>query len=488
MPHRNVCGASDELIHGQDVSLLVGFSPACDAFRNWAGICPAVQACLRSRTKHGPGSAVVGFTLLPIGRRLGRIIAIAGVRLTGGKAMAAPPFTTARNLVFWEPTTSPHKAQFFEALARLAPGQSVIECADRDLGVDRASLGWSVNRAQGYRRIVAPDERAIQDIFSGVEGETLHVFSGIRWVPTIVKGLETVRKTGARFAILSEPRVREGWKGQVRVMQSLVTEGWLRRRVEFVLAIGRNGPPWFARVGYASERIFPFAYFVDPPRYDETLSAVATVPGVLRIGYLGRLVASKGVSDVILAGALLGKARCAIWVAGAGPHEVALRALAAESGVAAAFCGVIPMRSVGSFLSNLDVLVLASRTTDDGWGVVVSEALMCGTTVVATETVGASLVLDPAWLGKVVPAGRPDRIAAAIDELAAAGAFGLEARERRASWARSVLSAAGGARHLLQIIAWSEGRGSRPTDFHRSQIPPDGTGDYVPDVADAAMQ
>jgi glycosyltransferase involved in cell wall biosynthesis len=379
-----------------------------------------------------------------------------------------PPsaFVTTRCIVFWEPSVSPHKAGLFAALARLAPDLSIIECADRDIADDRKTLGWPTVASDGYKTVIAPDQAQIRELVGETTRQTLHIFSGIRRVSTIVAGLAAVRRAGARFAIMSEPRVREGWKGALRFLQSWLTEGDLRRNVQFVLAIGRNGPPWFASVGYATEQIFPFAYFVAPPVYDTAPEATQTGRGrSLQIGYLGRLVEAKGVFDVVRSAALLDNS-LRLHVGGCGPDEERLRAFATQLKVSAHFHGVIQMSDVGSFLCGLDVLVLASTTTDDGWGVVVSESLMCGTAVIATDRVGASLVLDNPELGRVVQAQRPNKIAEAVRDLAACGAFQPAARGRRAAWAKSMLSAEAGAAYLKCIIAWSEGRSEMPTGFH----------------------
>lgn len=385
--------------------------------------------------------------------------------------METPWPTSIRRLVFWEPCTSPHKADLFSALVRLAPECEIVQCAERELTEDRTSLGWSVDAADGYSSLIAPGKTLIEEITSGTTTEALHVFSGIRWVPTIVRGLAAARSAGARIAIMSEPRVREGWKGELRFAQSWLTEGWLRRRAEFVLAIGRNGPPWFAGVGYPPERIFPFGYFVDPPQFDAVPPDASLDENMtMQIGYLGRLVEAKGVFDVIESAALL-NGNCVVQVGGAGADEARLRALCTQLNVNAQFHGVIPMRNIAHFLTGLDVLVLAS-TTKDGWGVVVSEALMCGTAVVATDCVGASVLLDPPSLGRVVPARRPACIAEAILDLAACGAFAATARAERATWAKSVLSASAGADYLLRVVAWSEGKSHKPPDFYLSTPAP----------------
>ena len=372
-----------------------------------------------------------------------------------------------RRIVFWEPIDSPHKAGLFSALARLAPDCSIVHCADRGLGADYAALGWQGedNCADGVETLVAPGTAVVHEIAAARPQESLHVFSGTRWVPTIVEGLRAVRRAGARFAIMSEPRVREGWKGELRFLQSWLTERALRRRVSFVLAIGRNGPPWFTSVGYAGERVFPYAYFVDPPRCEAAPTDPSIDRSKLQIGYLGRLVEEKGIFDIVRSAALLAD-DCQLHVAGGGPEEARLRGMAKELHAPVTFHGVIPMPNVGRLLSALDVLVLASTTKDDGWGVVVSEALMCGTAAIATDRVGASLVLDVPERGRVVPAGRPDRIADAVRELAASGVLKTSSRSARAAWARSALSASAGAAYLLKVIAWSEGRAPRPAAFH----------------------
>ncbi|RYF70730.1 MAG: hypothetical protein EOO22_13815, partial [Comamonadaceae bacterium] len=248
----------------------------------------------------------------------------------------APGGAPVRRVVFWEPCESPHKSDLFTRLAALAPDIEVICCADTALPDERREQGWSVPEATGWRTVIAPDARQIAELVDTSPETTLHIFSGIRWVPSIVAGLARVRRSGARLALLSEPRVREGWRGEVRFLQSWLTEGWLRRRVAFVLGIGRSGPIWFRSVGYAASRIFPFAYFVDAPPAvrPAPLSGAPVQPSVLRIGYLGRLAQSKGVHDLVSACAML-KIPYSLTFAGSGPDHDAVQAQADAAGVPA---------------------------------------------------------------------------------------------------------------------------------------------------------
>lgn len=368
-----------------------------------------------------------------------------------------------RRLVIWEPSLSPHKADFFTALARLNPQLELICCADKELSESRRALGWSVPDPIGYTTLVAPNLQTIESLVAESVSSSLHIFSGIRWVPTILKGLTSIKANKARYAIMSEPRVASGWSGALRWLQSWGEERYHRRHAAFILAIGRNGPPWFTSIGYPAEKVIPFAYFISPPIVK---SHIPPPTEKLRIGYLGRLVKPKGIFDVVDALAQL-NGRVTFDIAGGGPEAEAMKAHCISAGVEATFRGVLPMSEINCFFRQIDVLILASTTSDDGWGVVVSEALMCGVAVVATTTVGASIVLDRSLFGRCVPPNNPTAIADAIEQLRDTGELKPAKRTLRTTTAVNILSAYAGAEYLMQVISWSDGHGARPQAFYQ---------------------
>ncbi|WP_460136622.1 glycosyltransferase family 4 protein [Pseudomonas sp. S1_E04] len=371
-----------------------------------------------------------------------------------------PP--SLRRLVIWEPSLSPHKADLFTALARLNPEIEVICCADKELSESRRAIGWSVPDPVGYRNIVAPDLQTIEGLVTESISTSLHIFSGIRWVPTILKGLTAVKANKARYAIMSEPRVASGWSGALRWLQSWGEERYHRRHAAFILAIGRNGPPWYTSTGYSAKKVIPFAYFISPPAMKPY---VPPPDKKLRLGYLGRLVKTKGVFDVV--DALAQMNGCAtLDIAGAGPDEEALKARCISSGVEAVFRGVLPMNEINSFFREIDVLILAS-SAKDGWGVVVSEALLCGVPVVATTTVGASIVLERSLFGRCIPPKNPTAIANAVEQMRNTGELSPAKRAPRAAAAANILSASAGAEYLMRVISWYDGRDARPQDFYQ---------------------
>ncbi|MEI6267754.1 MAG: glycosyltransferase family 4 protein [Methylococcaceae bacterium] len=371
-----------------------------------------------------------------------------------------------QRIIFWEPCISPHKTDFLTAIAVRLPEVEIICCAEQGLQEERKVLGWTVSNCNQVRTIIAPDITQIEDLVFENSAHTLHIFSGTRYLPTLVIGLKTVKSCNARFAIMAEPRVYDDWKGGLRFLQSWLTEGWLRKNCAFVLAIGLNGPPWYKSVGYDPKKIFPFAYFVPPPQLAEARLNTRQKPSdssIISVGYLGRLVAMKGIFDLVKAVHQLGK-KARLTIVGTGPDEVALKEVCLQYKIEVDFRGVLPIQWIGEVLEELDVLVLAS-TSKDGWGVVVSEALMSGTAVVATHCVGASLMLDSALFGyKIVP-NSPDEIAKAIKQLKANDAFTTQNRLARQLLARAKLSPEAGARYLADIINYQLGGGDKPAPF-----------------------
>lgn len=323
-------------------------------------------------------------------------------------------------------------------------------------------MGWWAGDYEGLQLIVCPTGAEADQVVAQSAESSIHIFSGTHWVPAIVSGLESVRHHQRRYGLLREPRASEGLLGAVRLVHSWLTERQFRRGADFVLAIGANGPSWFKRAGYRTERIFPFAYFVDAPRL-----SIDDARTTETVGYIGRLEPEKGFD------AFLGAAHARVGgqhflVAGVGTmKEQAKRA--AEAGHIE-YLGAIPISHVGEFYSRCDIVCAPSRTTNDGWCVAVSEALMSGCFVITTEATGASVcVKQDTGLGTVLRHPSAQKLAAAISTLSGRN-ISPEMSKWRSSWARSRLTAEAGAAYLYAILSSVYYRGMVPAPYW--QAPP----------------
>lgn len=369
------------------------------------------------------------------------------------------------HIYFWERSVSPHKLGLFNALRCSPAVGATCYVAQEGLSSSRRAEGWSLPNLSSFNVILAPSKNRVNEIVASSPPHSIHLFSGIHWVPCIVDGITAAVATGRRFGLMSEPRAFEGIKGWARYAHSWLTEGHVRRHAEFVLAIGRNGPPWFRSVGYRRQRIFPFAYFLPTIQVRRGALDPAVDKNVTRVNFLGRIIRHKGIPLLLDALALISN-QIKVEIVGVGAEEARVRKIAAGLRVPLIFRGAIPMEMVPDLLEQTDILVLPSTTTNDGWGAVVSEALMAGAAVVATDRVGASICLDNDARGCTVSQLTGTAVAEAIDWLIDNGRLTPAYRERRTAWANAHLTGRAGAIYLLAILEHLYAGGDQPKPFY----------------------
>jgi glycosyltransferase involved in cell wall biosynthesis len=180
-----------------------------------------------------------------------------------------------------------------------------------------------------------------------------------------------------------------------------------------------------------------------PGRAGRGRQAVGLSDDALVVGYIGRIDTWKGI-DVLLGSIPLLPARpegarvrvvvAGSTVGGKEAYAASLRRQAEELGVL--WLGPLPGPSAGDLIADLDCLVLPS-TEPEPWGLVLVEALACGTPVVATDAGGAREIVAglPPEAGRLVPPRDAHALAAAVAALLPAT---TSTEQRRA---RSVLRA-----------------------------------------------
>ena len=143
--------------------------------------------------------------------------------------------------------------------------------------------------------------------------------------------------------------------------------------------------------------------------------------------FVGRLIDCKAV-DVLLSAFLATTNQLpdtALVIIGDGDRSSLVRdAIAANPELRLRYLGPQPQAEVFQWMKSCDAFVLPSRK--EPWGLVVNEAMACGMPIIVSDAVGAGedLVTDGVN-GFVVPAEDPDRLRAAMVEMA------LDAARRR---------------------------------------------------------
>jgi len=363
----------------------------------------------------------------------------------------------------WEPSLSPHKLPLFHALQRSDRFTNITYIAQEDLQAERKLQGWSRGSTADLNVLIAPSVREIADIVASSPIDAIHIFSGTRWHPVLVNGLKEVLAQGRRFGIMQEPRASGGFRGLLRFLHSWASEHRIRTTADFVLAIGRNGPSWFRRTGYRSERIFPFAYFVE--KSADEIDLHAPTDEVI-VSYLGRLEAPKGVKEMLELRRTIGRPSRFI-VAGRGPLASLVMASAEQPGPHLQYLGPIPMTETRRFLRSADIICAPSLTDDDGWCAVIGEALLEGTAVITTKMAGASVCIEQdRRLGRVLV--RPDAasMGKAVDDIVGSGILDVDCRKWRREWAGRRLNDEAGAKALISVLDHIYNGLPRPKPFY----------------------
>lgn len=145
------------------------------------------------------------------------------------------------------------------------------------------------------------------------------------------------------------------------------------------------------------------------------------------IGYVGRFVEAKGLTDILDALPTCPLDVNALFV-GSGPLEAALKAQVKEMGLTTRVRFLPPqsMEALPEIMNAIDVLALVSRTTatwKEQFGRIIIEAHACGTPVIGSDSGGIPEVVGKG--GLIVPERAPGALAAATQLLRNAPAMGI---------------------------------------------------------------
>ena len=166
--------------------------------------------------------------------------------------------------------------------------------------------------------------------------------------------------------------------------------------------------------------------------------------GAFVVGYIGRLVAGKGVDLLLRALALQKDPSWGCLLIGEGPEQKALECLAADLDIKSrvAFLGYRPDRL--SFLKRFDLFVLPSYS--EGTPRCVMEALAAGVPCAGSAIPGIEKVIHDGVTGDTFPAGDPARLA----EVITAVRTNREEASRKAAAGRALVYDVYSARAMAQ--------------------------------------
>ncbi len=322
----------------------------------------------------------------------------------------------------------------------------------------RQLQGWDAPTLKNVelRRVRTAQEA--RDLVEGAADGSIHICQGMRANGVIGVAQGYLARRNLEQWIVMEKVNDGGFAGVVRRMEYGRCVRRMREVVKGILAIGEGTTEWLVRRGWDSKHVYPFAYFLPLPRYGV---GDTRRRGRYRIVFVGQLIRRKRVDLVIDALRKLPDREVELTVVGGGPLEETLRRRAlGELGGRVSWLGRVPMKVVQRYMAQADCLVLPS--SHDGWGVVVSEALMVGTPVVCSDRCGAAAVVRRSGRGGVFKNGDVSDLTQRIEAEVSRGRHSAAGRRELQSWAKC-LGADAGAAYLRRIVRHAAGNGGWPS-------------------------
>ena len=223
-------------------------------------------------------------------------------------------------------------------------------------------------------------------------------------------------------------------------------EQWSYRTAKFALAYSEEARQVMHRKGLnRPSQVVPYGIDISQfqPQSDSDLRCELGLCGKVVLGFMGRLVAEKGLDTLVEAIELLHRQNFpipfAVLIVGSGSEETALQQKIQRANLQShfVFAGVVPHSQAGAYLNCMDIFVLPSRTTlawKEQFGRVIIEALACGVPVVGSDSGQIPHLLQQTGGGVVFEEGNADALAGHLCEL-------IRSPQRRAALGRTGRSA-----------------------------------------------
>jgi glycosyltransferase involved in cell wall biosynthesis len=342
-------------------------------------------------------------------------------------------------------------------------GYKVIYVANKKMSKGRSDLGWTAFKMVNTDLLIVSKKNEIKTIIKNAPVNSIHICEGIRANGLISYTLSVLKRKKLKYFIILEMIDLRGIVGLIRsLIYKIKLLVHLNERRN-ILLIGHelNVNKFYNFLN--DIYFFPFAYFLKNPstehgiidNYDNSMNRP------FRFIFVGSLIKRKQIDKIIITLKNLEFKNVEFWIVGGGEDERYLRDLSDKIIPGQViWLGVQKMENIPKFLVKCDCLILPSKY--DGWGAVVSEALMVGTPVICSDSCGSSTIVKSSNFGGVFKSGDYNELKELMCQVVYVGLWNYEKRIMLVKWAKCIDNHAG-AEYLNNIINYQLGQGRYPS-------------------------
>jgi glycosyltransferase involved in cell wall biosynthesis len=299
-----------------------------------------------------------------------------------------------------------------------------VEQGDAGFGV---AFSWDVPLLGGYKHrfLENVSKRPALGTFGGLD--TPELWTSInrhRYDAVVVNGwhyksawqaIRACWRSGVPVLVRSDSHLHTPRHPLKRAAKSAAYR-WFVPRLDGCLPVGRWSAEYFARYGARPERVFIVPHAIDPvftarardlaPQRAELRATWTWKPEQVVFLFAGKFITKKRPMDFVAAMKLASRGNprvCGLMV-GDGPLRADCEREAAQSDVPIRFAGFMNQSTIACAYVAADFLVVPSDA--ETWGLVVNEAMTCGTPCLVSDQVGCGPdLIVPGRTGDTFPLG-----------------------------------------------------------------------------------
>jgi len=288
------------------------------------------------------------------------------------------------NYLFWQNILSPHQTDFLHTLSQNHSVMLVVESIQDEY---RKNDGWEIPEIGSVKLIVNPDNEIIDSLFANKTD--IHIFSGMSAYPLVYKAFKKAVRNNYRIGLLSEPINLDGIKGKLKLLRGILQRIKYNKSIDFIAATGNMGVNTYKWFGYPQNKIHQWGYFVELKVTD-----TRQLKRDNRLIFVGNLNHNKQIFPLVKLFVENNGFKFDYFdILGSGPlgDEIENYLMSTKFNDRVKLHGRLSSYKTHDLISKSSLLILPSLS--DGWGVVVNEALLNGTPVIASSKVGANILL-----------------------------------------------------------------------------------------------
>lgn len=314
--------------------------------------------------------------------------------------------------------------------------------AHKQTGQAQAAAGfgvafeWDVDLLSGYKHTFLenvakrPDTGAFlgcdtPDIEKQIEYGEFDAFLVTGWhLKAYWQAIRACRRHGVPVMVRGDSQLGTPRNWLKRIAKKLLYP-WVINQFDACLYVGQRNRAYLQHYGANPARLFFAPHCVDTLAFSQAASEVDRVgfraswglePQDRVVLFVGKLVARKRPEDLVRAAAQLlqqGQRIVLVW-AGDGPCRQGLQELGTLLQVPMLFLGFCNQSQLPAVYRAADVLALPSEGSET-WGLVVNEAMACGTPCVVSDACGCGDdMVVPNITGEIYELGQVDALATAL--------------------------------------------------------------------------